>query len=169
MSGDKKDGSRAPPNRASPSSILILLIRLKKPVLPIAPTPGRGRECVTPQVLTNFESYRMSGVLSRKSWVAGPALTRVLAQPAMTPGSDVSVSIAAGIICIFGSHFHPFELAGLPAATAMRSGNLPMAIPLARDPNKFEDLLGTAKGLLKIRDIGKVPRPKWIERLLRDA
>jgi hypothetical protein len=44
-----------------------------------------------------------------------------------------------------------------------------MAIPLARDPNKFEDLLGTAKGLLKIRDIGKVPRPKWIERLLRDA
>jgi hypothetical protein len=94
-------------------------------------------------------------------------LTRLDWRPLAEPHRNRAHSdLALSRIYIFGSHFHRFDLNWLPSAKAMRSGNLPMAVPLEPDPQTFDSLLDIARKLLKISDIDRVPCPQWTERLL---
>lgn len=48
----------------------------------------------------------------------------------------------------------------------MRTGNLPFAIAVTPDPDKFKDALDLAGSLLRIGNIRLVETPSWSRRLL---
>jgi hypothetical protein len=62
---------------------------------------------------------------------------------------------------ISASHFHTFQLNWLEREGRMRTGNLPRAQPLNRDPETFEELLAFVGKEFRINNLKMIERPPW--------
>ena len=71
----------------------------------------------------------------------------------------------AGLL-IPGTHLHPSELNWVPANQAMRSGNLPFALAVEPDFNRFEECVDWVGRRFNTLDLTRLARPGWQARLL---
>ncbi len=60
-----------------------------------------------------------------------------------------------------GSHHHSFDLNWTYAASQVRRGNLPIALPLTDEPADFKSLLAFAGKEFRINNIDWVKEPPW--------
>ena len=66
----------------------------------------------------------------------------------------------------YETHFHDFELNWLVKEKRMRRDNLPIARPVEKDPETFEELTIVVERLFNIEGITDIPRPLWQPKLL---
>lgn len=69
-------------------------------------------------------------------------------------------------ILISGTHIHPFDLNWTDAASAVRRGELPIAVPITPDFQSFEAVLDFVKKEFRIKNVASVPIPPWEKALL---
>ena len=65
-----------------------------------------------------------------------------------------------------GSHHHSFGLNWQYAASAVRRGNLPVAVPVNPDPPDYRAALALAATEFRIGDLGSIPVPPWQPKIL---
>ena len=62
---------------------------------------------------------------------------------------------------IAGSHHHSFEANWVADENRMRSGNLPIAIPVSPDPSDFRQLVALVTKEFRINNLGGISVPPW--------
>lgn len=62
------------------------------------------------------------------------------------------------------SHVHPFDLNWLEAEARMRSGNLPVAIPVAEPVESYADALDFSERYFRIKGVSSLLPPPWTRR-----
>jgi hypothetical protein len=70
---------------------------------------------------------------------------------------------------IVGSHFHPFEQNWLEGEQRMRERNLPIAVPISDSLQGFSEVLDFVKKAFKIRDVGSIQTPEWVEDFFKNG
>jgi hypothetical protein len=64
------------------------------------------------------------------------------------------------------SHLHPCIENWVESRGSMRTGNLPVAIPLDPDPIDFKSVLEISKTMFRINNLETIPTPPWAPRFL---
>lgn len=113
-------------------------------------------ECVTAQV-----EY-----VPPKRDVRGGALARIEWKPLKGHNNKNVGPLELRNIVQYGSHHHSFDLNWNQQAAKLRSGNLPISVPLDPDPINFKALVDLIGQEFRIRNIDWIELPQWQPNLL---
>lgn len=69
-------------------------------------------------------------------------------------------------VVISGTHHHRFDLNWDEQSSALRRGNLPIAVPITPDLPSFKTLVDLASQEFRISNLGWLPEPLWQARLV---